>query len=73
MMKNNMQDKIYKIIKTYFGMRKTKCAYTKHKEGHIIIEEEKLAGRRKEYVDPLYKDDRELLIQMKKMETHRET
>jgi len=29
MMKNNLQDKAYKIIKTYFGVRKTKCAYIK--------------------------------------------
>jgi len=29
MMKNNMQDKAYKVIKTHFGVRKSKYAHIK--------------------------------------------
>lgn len=62
-----MQDKAYKVIKTYFGVRKTKFSYIIDKDGNILIEEEKIADRWKEYVESLYEDnDTELLIQMQK-------
>jgi len=35
-MKNNLQDKAYKVIKAYFGERKTKCAHIKDKDGNIL-------------------------------------
>lgn len=52
-----MQDNAYKIIKTYFGVRKTKCAHIKVKDGNILIEEEKLAVWWKEYEETLYEDN----------------
>lgn len=40
---NNMQNKAYQVIKTYFGVKKTKCEYIKDKDGNILIEEKKIA------------------------------
>ncbi|VVC27548.1 Hypothetical protein CINCED_3A015042 [Cinara cedri] len=70
MMKNNMQDKAYKVIKTHFGVRKLKCAHIKNKDGNILIEDEKIADRWKEYVETLYYKDNnpEPLIQIEKNE-----
>jgi len=68
-MKNNLQDKAYKGIELYFRQRKTKYAYIKDKDGSMLIDEKKIADRRKEYVQSLYDDnDPELLIQMQENE-----
>jgi hypothetical protein len=58
MIKNKeMLGKAYKIINTYFGMRKKKCAYIKDKDGSILIEEEKIGDRWKEYVEYILYED----------------
>lgn len=65
LMKSNSQDKAYKAIKAYFGVRKTKCTHIKDTYGNILIDEEKIADRWKEYVESLYKNnDPELFIQI---------
>lgn len=40
-MQYNLQDKTYKVIKIYFGERKTKYAHIKDKDGNILIDEER--------------------------------